>query len=37
MNLYGGKQCAFANFFSQLSAFKEDESQRLVGAYGAGR
>jgi len=37
MNLYGGKQCAFAYFFNQLSAFKEDESQRLVVAYGAGR
>jgi hypothetical protein len=36
-NLYGGKQRAFANFFSQLSALKEDESQRLVVAYGAGR
>jgi len=37
MNLYGGKQRAFAKFFSQLSALKEDESQRLVVAYGAGR
>jgi len=37
MNLYGGKQRAFANFFNQLSALKEDESQRLVVAYGAGR
>jgi hypothetical protein len=37
MNLYGGKQRAFANFFNQLSALEEDESQRLVVAYGAGR
>jgi len=37
MNLYGGRQRAFANFFNQLSALKEDESQRLVVAYGAGR
>jgi len=37
MNLYGVKQRAFANFFNQLSALKEDESQRLVVAYGAGR
>jgi hypothetical protein len=37
MNLYCGKQRAFANFFNQLSALKEDESQRLVVAYGAGR
>jgi len=37
MNLYGGKQRAFANFFNQLVALKEDESQRLVVAYGAGR
>jgi len=37
MNLYCGKRLAFANFFSQLSALKEDESQRLVVAYGAGR
>jgi len=34
MNLYSGKQRAFANFFNQLSALKEDESQRLVVAYG---
>jgi len=31
------KQRAFANFFNELSALKEDESQRLVVAYGAGR
>jgi hypothetical protein len=37
MNLYGGKQRAFANFFNKLSAMKEDESQWLVVAYGAGR
>ena len=37
MNLYCGKQRAFANFFNQLSALKEDQSQRLVVAYGAGR
>jgi len=37
MNLYGGKQRAFTNFFNQLSALKEDESQGLVVAYGAGR
>jgi len=37
MNLYGGRQRAFANFFNQLSSLKEDESQRLVVAYGAGR
>jgi hypothetical protein len=37
MNLYCGKQRAFANFFNQLSALKEDENQRLVVAYGAGR
>ena len=37
MNRYGGKQRAFANFFNELSALKEDEIQRLVVAYGAGR
>jgi len=37
MNLYGGRQRAFANFFNELSALKEDETQRLVIAYGAGR
>jgi len=37
MNLYCGRQRAFANFFNALSALKEDESQRLVVAYGAGR
>jgi len=36
MNLYCGKQRAFANFFNELSALKEDENQRLVVAYGAG-
>jgi len=37
MNLFGGKQRAFANFFNHLSALKEDKTQRLVVAYGAGR
>ena len=37
LNLYCGKQRAFANFFNELSALKGDESQRLVVAYGAGR
>jgi len=37
MNLYCGKQRAIANFFNELSSLKEDESQRLVVAYGAGR
>jgi len=37
MSLYCGKHRAFANFFNQLSALKEDESQKLVVAYGAGR
>jgi len=37
MNLYCGKQRAFADFFNQLSALKEDETQRLEVAYGAGR
>jgi len=37
MNLYGGRQRAFANFLNELSALKEEESQRLVVAYGAGR
>jgi len=37
MNLFGGRQRAFANFFNQLSALKEDKTQRLVVAYGAGR
>jgi len=36
MNLYCGKQRAFANFFNQLSDLKEDGNQRLVVAYGAG-
>jgi len=37
MNLYCRKQRAFVNCFNELSALKEDESQRLVIAYGAGR
>jgi len=37
MNLYCRKQRAYAGFFNQLSALKEDGSQRLVVAYGAGR
>jgi len=37
MNLYAGKQRAFANFFNQLGTLEEDERQRLVVAYGAGR
>jgi len=37
MNLYCWKQRAYASFFNQLSALKEDRSQRLVEAYGAGR
>jgi hypothetical protein len=37
MNLYGERQRAFANLFNQLSALKEDQSQRLVVAYGARR
>jgi len=37
MNLYGGKQRAFVNFFNQLSALKENENQRLVVANGAGQ
>jgi len=37
MNLYCGKQRAVANFFNQLSALMEDDSQRLVVAYRAGR
>ena len=37
MNLYGGRQRAFAKIFNELSALKENESQRLVVAYGAGR
>jgi len=37
MNLYCGKRRAFDNFFSSLSALKENENQRLVIAYGAGR
>ena len=37
MNLYCWKQRAYASFFNQLSALKEDRSQRLGVAYGAGR
>jgi hypothetical protein len=37
VNLYCGKQRAFANFLNELSALKKDESQRLVVSYGAGR
>jgi len=37
MNLYCGKQRALANFFSEFTALKEDESRRLVAAYGARR
>jgi len=37
MSLYGGRQRVLANFFNELNALKEDESQRLVVAYGAGR
>jgi hypothetical protein len=31
------KKRAFANFFNQLSALKDDERQRLVVAYRSGR
>jgi len=37
MSLYGGRQRVLANFFNELNALKEDESQRLVVAYGSGR
>jgi len=37
MNLYCGKQRAFANFFNHLSTLKEDKTQRLEVAYGEGR
>jgi hypothetical protein len=37
LSLYCRKQRAFANFFNQLSALKEDDGQRLVIAYAAGR
>jgi len=37
MNLYCGKQRAFAIFSNHLSALEEDESLRLVVAFGAGR
>jgi len=37
MNLCVGRQRAFANFFNQLSALKENERQWLVLAYGAWR
>jgi hypothetical protein len=36
MDLYGGEQHAFANFFNEFCALKEGKSQRLVIAYGAG-
>jgi hypothetical protein len=35
--MYCGRKRAFANFFNELSALKEDDSQRLVVAFGAGR
>jgi hypothetical protein len=35
MNLYCGKQRAFAKFFHELSASKEDKTQRLVVAHRA--
>jgi len=37
MNLYCGKQRAFANVLNQMSALKGDKSQRRVIAYRAGR
>jgi len=37
MNLYWGKWRAFANFFNELCALKEDERQGLVAAHGAWR
>jgi len=37
MSLFRGMQRAFANFFNGLSALKEDASQRLLVAHGAGR
>jgi hypothetical protein len=37
LNLYRENQRAYANDFNPLSALKEDERQRLVEAYGAGR
>jgi hypothetical protein len=36
MNLYCGKQRAFANFFNESGTLNGDESQWLVVAYGAG-
>jgi hypothetical protein len=37
MNLYCGRQRAVADFLNQLSALVDDDSERLVVAYGAGR
>jgi len=37
MTLYCGMQRAFANFFNGLSALKEEDSQRLLVVYRAGR
>jgi hypothetical protein len=37
MYLCCGKQRRFVNFFNQFSALKEDQSQKLVVACGAGR
>jgi hypothetical protein len=37
MNLHCGKRRAFANFFNRLSALKENESQRIILDYWAGR
>jgi len=37
MSLFRGKQRAFANFFNGLSALKEEDSQRLLVVYRAGR
>jgi hypothetical protein len=37
MKLHCGKQRAFDNFFDELSALKEEKSQRLIVAYRAGR
>jgi hypothetical protein len=34
--MHQGKPCAFNNF-NEFSALKEDKSQKLVVAYGAGR
>jgi len=37
VNLYCRKEAAFKKIFDEFSALKEDESQRLALAYGAGR